>query len=229
VRWLGLLLLLACASDPAQAALERVKRGQLREAEALYRKDLDGDEARAGLVAVLIMNGRVDAARAESLDCRSQACLFVAAFADVEQSDALAARLAPRLANVVKARALLEHAPEVTPELAAQAERLIGDDASFRVAPSLPFLDSYASRLKAQVRTLAGDPRAAIAVLAPVAARRPDDVPVLLQLAMAYAAVDDRATALATVERVFVVWPQADPDAAYVRKARQLRAAWSTL
>jgi tetratricopeptide (TPR) repeat protein len=210
---------------------------------------------RAALGAIDIMEGRVDDARAVTAPCMpggaeaaertAAVCVAIAALADVSLTDVAVATLerlalAPppevpygepaKLARVLRARARLDSAATCCDAhlLAELDELLVGADELF-VGYHVPFLATYAVRLRAQARILAGEHGDAVALLAPVIAARPGDVPSLLLLARAQAGSGDRAGALVTVNAVLAAWRAGDSGAAYLRQARRMRVELGTL
>jgi serine/threonine protein kinase/tetratricopeptide (TPR) repeat protein len=244
----------------AGLAKVRVLRGEFHEAEALYRRAIELAPVtrrplrRAALAAILLMNNRVDDARAVVTPClpggeevpqrTASVCLFVAGLADPARIPEILpelerrAHLAPpsvpygrpdALAQILRARQIVAEGDDANDGSVAQAEQLLAGADDIYVTYHLPFLSSYVPRFRAQLRILVDDYKGAAEVLAAPLAARPADAAALLQLAGAQAAAGDRAQGLRTLDRLAKAWPTADPDSFVMHRAGELRARLTTL
>jgi serine/threonine protein kinase len=232
-------------SEDTLAGLAKVHalRGELSEAEKLYRGSIDAAPAyrrplrRAALAIVLLMEDRATDARDAVSACLPggedanertvSICLFVAGLTD----DHLAETVIPLLMQ--RTRVPPPAVPYGRPAALAalldakrrHEDHLLSDEEAagdLYVAYHLPFGSSLPSRIRAEGRIASGDARHAIPLL--VSSRRAD-VPALLTLATAYAAAASPGKARETIDRLRTAWPHADHDTPMLTRAQALAAS----
>ncbi len=229
-------------SEDTTAGLAKVHalRGELVEAESLYRRSVD--EApdyrrplrRAALAAVLLLEDNFEGARTAVAPCMpggadAQArtvsiCLFMAglvhdkAIADV--IPILTAVSHPPPPAVPYGRPLVLGAL-LDAKFRGDESALSADDSDLYLSYHVPFGSSLPTRIRASIRMRAGNARNAIPLLVNA---RPTDVPALLELASAYAASSAFGKARETLDRLTAAWPHADPDTPILRRAAALRS-----